>query len=176
MDYKKEEDNVKVTAVDTGKRVDVSEVQRSTIVRKRTALERHEKRGKVREVKKVEEEAPVIHRPRIIPEPEPEQRIPLYVEPVEFDDSGDFMSMLLESESGEKNITFKVGDKISGKIVHIGKDNIFVSIGPKAEASMSISELLDTDGNLTVRMGQKISSYVVSIHGGITLSNNVAQS
>lgn len=183
MDIKKEEDaasgnKVKVTAVDTGKRIDVSEVQRSTTVRRRSALERHERRGAGPKLKREEEKEPLpVQRPRpVVTDPEPDRRVPLYVEPIEFDDSGDFMSMLLESENDEPSVSFKVGDKVSGKIVHIGKENVFVSIGPKAEASISVSEVSDADGNLTVRMGQKISSYVVSIHGGITLSNNVAQS
>lgn len=183
METKKEEETsdnkVKVTAVDTGKRIDVSEVHRSTTVRRRSALERHEKRGVSPKIKRAEEEreqAPV-YRPRpVIMDPEPEHRVPLYVEPIEFDESGDFMSMLLESESDAPSVSFKVGDKVSGKVVHIGKENVFVSIGPKAEASLSIAEVSDADGNLTVRLGQKISSYVVSIHGGISLSNNVAQS
>ncbi len=34
----------------------------------------------------------------------------------------------------------------------------------------------DADGVLKVRLGQKITSYVVSTHGGVTLSNNIAQS
>lgn len=174
--------SVKVTAVDTGKRIDVSEAHRSPTVRRRTALERHERRGaslpkgKKMEAEVTEKEPVVRPRPVTMDIPEPERRVPLYVEPIEFDETGDFLSMLLENESEEKNVAFKVGDKVSGKVVHIGKENVFVSIGPKAEASISVAELSDADGNITVRIGQKISSYVVSIHGGITLSNDVAQS
>lgn len=174
---KKEAGVVKTTAVDTGKRIDVSEVQRSTVVRRRTDLERHERRGtsfaKTRKPEEKEQPQPQRPRPTVV-EPEPERRVPLYVEPIEFDETGDFMSMLLESESESPSVSFKVGDKVTGKVVHVGKENVFVAIGPKAEGSISLSELSETEGG--IRVGQKITSYVVSIHGGITLSNNVAQS
>jgi small subunit ribosomal protein S1 len=167
---------VKTVAVDTGKRIDVSEANRSTTVRRRSAIERHERRGSTMTKAAVEAVEEQESRPRpTIAVVEPERRVPLYVEPLEFDESGDFLSMLLESEGDEKSVSIKVGDKVTGKVVHIGKD-IFVAIGPKVEASISASELSDADGNALVRVGQKITSYVVSTHGGITLSNNVAQS
>lgn len=188
------EKTTKTIAVDTGRRVDVSGVKHQVLRRRHPHKDRTEQpaeksapvetekevaarvavrepQGEVESVSEVEVTPKMQHRP----EPTFERKIPLYVEPLEIDDSGDFAAMLNESED-TTSVSFKVGDKVSGKVVHIGKENIFVALGSKVEAAIASTELLDKDGNLTVRMGQKLTSYVVSTHGGITLSNNIAQS
>lgn len=180
------ENEIKTTtiAVDTGRRVDVGGLnqQRSTVRRRPIASTQPQaKRDEQSESHKQvhHEEMRQKSHPTFVKRAEiaPEKTVPLYVEPLEIDESGDFAAMFDESEreSASQNISVKIGDKVSGKIIHIGKDNIFVALGPKLEASMARNELCNEAGEITVRMGQKISAYVVSVSGGVTLSNQVAQ-
>lgn len=202
MDSKKIEDSneqksgegpvKKATAVDTGKRVDVSGVHlRSTTVRRRphndAAGRRPFKRDEAPKSapEQTEETALAAEEPKPKPEAQvvsesapkvPERRIPLYVEPTEFDETGDFAAMLAESEENAPGVALKIGDKVTGRVVHIGKENIFIALGPKIEAAIAASELSDADGRPKIHMGEKVTSYVISTFGGVTLSNNVAQS
>ncbi len=187
MDTKKfEDENVesedanKTRAVDTGRRVDVSFAnQRPSHVRRRP---RHDQPSaktvegqadlspEVKAPRAEEPEQPRIKKPQL----EPEKITSIYVEPLEIDESGDFAAMLNESEQSAKSTSFKVGDKVSGKVVHIGKDHVFIALGAKIEAAMALAEFLDEDGRPTVRLGQKISAYVVSVTDTVTLSNQVS--
>ncbi len=176
---------IKTTAVDTGRRIDVSGAQaRPTVLRRprdegeRRSFERRPKpapKAAPTESKApLVEEKPVVHAAPVR-EAVVERPAPMYVEPTEFDDSGDFAAMLEESEQS-KNLSVKLGDKVSGKIIHIGKDHAFVSLDAKLEVAMATSELMDQNGQLKYHMGDSISAYVSSVTGGITISNNVAQS
>jgi S1 RNA binding domain len=57
------------------------------------------------------------------------------------------------------------GDKVTGEVVHIGAEDIFVDIGGKAEALLSCSEMRDKDGNVTVKNGEVLTLYVSSTSG-----------
>lgn len=183
---------IKTTAVATGRRIDINATApKATVLRRPRDDDRasHERRPKkamthptkeVRPQVKPEEvvEAPVakvehtnFERPVFV---EP-KTAPMYVEPTEFDDSGDFAAMLEESEQS-KNLSVRLGDKVSGKIIHIGSEHAFVALDAKLEVAIATVELLDKDGQLKYHMGDTISAYVSSVTGGITISNNVAQS
>lgn len=178
---------IKTTAVDTGRRIDVRGVTaRSATIRRRPEKKKVENEKEEKPKSLMPENLPDVSKepkkraqpqPKIEKKPaEPERRIPLYVEPVEFDETGDFAAMLSEKEEEVVGVALKVGDKVSGKIVHIGEENTFVALGSKVEAAIATAELRDASGHLDARLGQKITSYVISTHGGVTLSNNVAQS
>jgi small subunit ribosomal protein S1 len=183
VDSDKDKRSIKTTAVDTGRRIDIGAFKvTSAIIRKRRPLTVREKepqkdpkeailKGKDNETK------PKLRIEKETPPAQPERRIPLYVEPMEFDDSGDFASMLAESEeNAASGISLKIGDRVSGRVIHIGKDHIFISLGPKLEAAIAAAELSDEAGQPKVHLGEKLTSYVISTHDGVTLSNNVAQS
>lgn len=166
--------DIKTTAVDTGKRIDVG----NATTPKRATLRQHD-RGAPRERKRPKPEITIEEPVEEAPKQEEKVTEPVrsydFVEPTEFDDSGDFAAMLAESEEGPK-LSFKIGDKVSGKVVHIGKENLFVALGPKLEAALATSEFLDENGQVKVTLGSTISAYVVSIYGGVTLSTILAQS
>src|SRR5579871_2390648 len=195
MDSKKtERDNpsahertIKTTAVDTGRRIDIGNLNPPrNLVRRRHKKSTPEAPHDMPEQQVVlTSSAPPVVPEAMSPRPErqiespaklPDKRTPLYVEPVEFDETGDFAAMLEESEQEAKPVALKAGDKVTGKVVHIGKEHIFLSLGPKIEAAIATAELTNADGSLSVRLGQKVTSYVISTHGGVTLSNNIAQS
>ena len=53
------------------------------------------------------------------------------------------------------------GNIITGEVVKIDKDIVFVDIGYKSEGGIPASEFMDADGNLTVKRGDKVEVVLV---------------
>ncbi len=68
---------------------------------------------------------------------------------------------LLESYGPGMNEDIQVGDKISGEIISIGKDTVFVNTGTKIDGAVEKSELLDDSGELPYEKGDILELYVV---------------
>ena len=69
------------------------------------------------------------------------------------------------------NIRFEPGSRVSGEIIAIDRRSIFVDINAKSEGIINREELLDKEGNLTVKEGDIIEAYFVSDRKGeITLT------
>jgi len=180
MDQKKIDDALqdakKTGAVDTGKRIDVHAARPATM-RRQERPTRPPRGMKKPEEARVEDVAtpPKIEVLREELEKPPETFTPVYVEPMEFDESGDFASMLAESDDNTRGVSYKIGDKVSGPLVHIGKDHSFVALGPKLEAAIATLELLNEHGEPQFALKDIITAYVVSTFGGVTLSNKLSQ-
>ncbi len=69
---------------------------------------------------------------------------------------------LLESYSPGTDADIGVGDKISGKIVSIGKESVFVDTGTKIDGVVDKAELLNENGELTLNEGDMLELYVVA--------------
>lgn len=54
----------------------------------------------------------------------------------------------------------KVGEKVSGQILSIGRDYSFVDLGTKSEGMVATSELLDDDGDVAFDVGDTVSGVV----------------
>src|SRR4030043_482242 len=65
------------------------------------------------------------------------------------------------------------GDKVSGKVLKVSKDTIFVDLGGKSEGIADIQEFLDKKGNLTVKQGDWVEMGVASIRDGIHLTKGM---
>lgn len=73
------------------------------------------------------------------------------------------------SEGGGDDL--KVGDKVAGQVIQVGETTIFVDTGTKLDGIVEREELLDEDGNCTVKEGDTVELYVVGKDsGGIKLS------
>jgi len=70
---------------------------------------------------------------------------------------------LLEAYSPGADADMGVGDKISGKIVSIGRDSVFVDTGTKIDGVVDKSELLDENGEITLTEGDMLELYVVAL-------------
>ena len=68
----------------------------------------------------------------------------------------------------------EVGSKVSGKIIKITPQNVFVEIGGKNEAVIESREVTKEDGSLSVNVNDTIEAYVISLKGGITLSTKLS--
>jgi small subunit ribosomal protein S1 len=81
-------------------------------------------------------------------------------------DTNDFEALLAEYEQERKGAakpSAKVGDKVRGKVVSIGEDQVFVDLGGKSEGIMDTAALKDSDGNLTVAIGDGVEALVSGI-------------
>ncbi|MGZ3559384.1 MAG: S1 RNA-binding domain-containing protein, partial [Thermodesulfobacteriota bacterium] len=65
------------------------------------------------------------------------------------------------------------GDKVSGKVLKVSKDTIFVDLGGKSEGIADIQEFMDKAGNTAVQQGDWVEMRVASIRDGIRLTKGM---
>lgn len=72
--------------------------------------------------------------------------------------------------------SFSPGDSVSGTVVFITGDSVFVDISGKTEAVIDASEFRDARGTLTIKKGDTIKAFVASINRGeITLTSRLGR-
>ncbi len=76
----------------------------------------------------------------------------------------EFASLL--EESLLKGDNFSVGDKVTGKVVYITPETVFVDISGKSEAIIDATEFMDENGQMPLTRGDVINAYVASIKKG----------
>jgi small subunit ribosomal protein S1 len=82
---------------------------------------------------------------------------------------------LLEAYGEGTAETLRVGDKIRGRVISIGREMVFVETGTKVDGIVEKAELLDPEGNLAVKEGDWVELYVVSSGPGeVRLSRALA--
>lgn len=72
----------------------------------------------------------------------------------------------LLNETNLKPRHFSAGEKIDAVIVNITADWIFIDLGAKSEGYLDKKELLDENGNLTIKEGDSLTAYFVSSRHG----------
>lgn len=78
-------------------------------------------------------------------------------------DNEDFASLFGEFEKQQATTAKKepkTGDKVTGTVVLIQNDNIFIDLGSKTEGVVEREELTDDEGKLTVKIGDSIEIVV----------------
>ncbi len=81
---------------------------------------------------------------------------------------------LFESYMSEQP-DLRVGDRISGEIIAIGDQNIFINTGTKTDGVVDKAEFLNDDQGLDLEKGDKLELYVVAIGDGeIRLSKSIS--
>ncbi|MBN1102143.1 MAG: 30S ribosomal protein S1 [Deltaproteobacteria bacterium] len=83
---------------------------------------------------------------------------------VEEPEEKSFAELMEAYEKGREG-QIRVGDKIHGKIISIGKDAVFVDTGTKVDGVVEKGELLDEEGALPFKVGDALDLYVVSSSG-----------
>ncbi len=79
------------------------------------------------------------------------------------DNNEESFESLLNSYDTKMSADIETGEKISGKIIHVGHDSVYVSTGTKTDGVIDKSELLNEEGNLPFQTGDTISLYVVKV-------------
>ncbi len=77
----------------------------------------------------------------------------------------EFAALLAQSDSTTSK-KLKVGDKITGEILTLGKEESFVSTGTTIDGLILTNELKDAESKLAYKVGDKIDVYVNQIKGG----------
>jgi small subunit ribosomal protein S1 len=91
--------------------------------------------------------------------------------PVSEPEEEDFAAMF---EASERARRVAKGQIIEGTIVAIGAEAALVNVGGKSEAEIDVDELKDADGNLEVKIGDRVQAMVVSTAGELKLSRRLA--
>lgn len=93
---------------------------------------------------------------------------PVHEHPEIKQDSSDVETVVVEKDSkadGEENFlemyeeslkTMQEGELVRGEIVQIEKESILVDIGYKSEGQIPMEEFIDSEGNLTAKVGDKL--------------------
>jgi len=63
----------------------------------------------------------------------------------------------------------RIGDEVSGTVVKVGSDAIYVDLGGKAEGLIERAELLDAEGNVRVAVGDRLRAFVIANRHGSTV-------
>ena len=90
-------------------------------------------------------------------------------QPEEMDEQQEDFAALFESSEFQSGSQIRKDSKIHGTVVSVGGEWLFVDIGGKSEGAISREELLDEEGNLSVKVGDGITAYVVRTRPGETL-------
>ncbi len=77
---------------------------------------------------------------------------------------------LFEADPTTPEKDFRLGDTVTGSVVKISGDSVFIELGGKSEGVAEAAEFLDKEGNLTVEVGDQLELKVASITDVITLS------
>lgn len=83
-----------------------------------------------------------------------------------------FEELLAQHEAQSSRV--EVGRKISGKIIAISGDSVFLDVGLKEDGVMDAKEILDVDGQATAAPGDEIEAFVVGMGSqGIRLARSM---
>src|SRR6185436_4920520 len=77
-------------------------------------------------------------------------------------------------EASERARRVSKGQIIEGTIVAIGEESALVDVGGKSEAAIDMAELKDENGDVEVKVGDRIQAMVVSTAGELKLSRRLA--
>src|SRR4030042_326012 len=75
-----------------------------------------------------------------------------------------FAEMLGRSSMGER---LYPGQKVRAKVVSISGDHVFIDLGGKSEGALDLAEFIDSKGVTSVREGDEIEAFFVSVQDGL---------
>ncbi|HZR83727.1 MAG TPA: S1 RNA-binding domain-containing protein [Candidatus Binatia bacterium] len=81
-----------------------------------------------------------------------------------------FAQLLAEHEATR---TLSVGDTVTGKVLQIGEEHVFVDVSGKGEAVIPRAELVGPDGALEVALGDPLEATVVAVQPELRLSRKL---
>lgn len=90
------------------------------------------------------------------------------------EDIGNFAAMLAETGPIDRK-ELRIGDKVKATCVHVGTDSVFFEISKTQEAHIKIAEVLDEDGTVKIKAGDKLEAFVVGLTEGILLSTKLGK-
>jgi small subunit ribosomal protein S1 len=95
-------------------------------------------------------------------------------EVVEEENEDESFAELFAKSGGQKSRWLEPGQKISGRVLKVSAEWIFMDTGQKGEGVIDRKEFLDLDGNVTVKEGDTIAAYFLSSdHGEMRFTTSV---
>jgi small subunit ribosomal protein S1 len=85
----------------------------------------------------------------------------------------DFAALLARQAGGAGRL--EVGQVVTGRVVQIGAESVFVDVGGKGEAWIDRAELTDDEGRLQVAVGDSVEATVIRVGEEIVLSHRLRQ-
>lgn len=86
------------------------------------------------------------------------------------DETGGFAALLAEYDERQEQTKGtrapRVGSTVTGRVVAVTTDSVFVDLGAKSEGVLDRDELVDDQGQLTVAEGDSVQARVVSVRDG----------
>ncbi|MEI6209451.1 MAG: 30S ribosomal protein S1 [Desulfuromonadales bacterium] len=86
--------------------------------------------------------------------------------PLEETDEGESFAEMFAQSSAKQSRWLEPGQKVTGRVLKISAEWIFMDTGQKGEGVIDRKEFLDLDGNVTVREGDSIAAYFLSSNHG----------
>lgn len=83
-----------------------------------------------------------------------------------------FAELLAQSEK-KADRKLSPGEIVSGVVIKISKDVVFVDLGGKSEGFADLAEFKDEEGKINIKEGDKVELRVASLKGGIYLSRGL---
>jgi small subunit ribosomal protein S1 len=82
---------------------------------------------------------------------------------------------LIEQYTVQSGENIRIGEKIKGKVIDIGKEELFIDTGTKVDGVVDLKELLDDNGEMPYEKGDTIELFVVAAdEGEIRLSRAIS--
>lgn len=88
--------------------------------------------------------------------------------------SDDFAA-LLAAQGALENLRVEPGDKLSVTVVHMGDENIFVSLSPTQEGFIPRADLLNDAGEVELSVGDQVDAFVLTTGESIELTVKLAK-
>ncbi len=79
-------------------------------------------------------------------------------------EDSDFESMLDISQN--KASAVKTGDKITAKVIRIGRDYVFLDLGSRSEGLLPVESVPKRDGEVALAPGDKITVFITAVRDG----------
>jgi small subunit ribosomal protein S1 len=85
------------------------------------------------------------------------------------DDASASLMKMIDDKKQVVTDNFPTGAKVTGHVARIGSEYVFVDIHGKNEAVMTLAEVTNKDGSLSVAVGDEITAFVASNNSGETI-------
>src|SRR6185369_4205580 len=93
---------------------------------------------------------------------------------IEEESEGESFAELFEQSIKHKGGRLEPGQKVSGRVLKVGSEWIFIDTGQKGEGIIDAKEFLDLDGNIIVKEGETVAAYFLSSsHGEMRFTTRI---
>lgn len=87
---------------------------------------------------------------------------------------GESFAEMFEQSSAKQSRWIEPGQKLTGRVLKVSAEWVFMDTGQKGEGVVDVKEFLDLDGNVTVREGDTIAAYFLSSsHGEMRFTTRI---